>query len=159
MFPSHVTLLGGFGAGLNEDEVRLRCRCLAQTLSLPDGPFSQGAKCSIKGVESGDIFWQCVFLRLHDDSALHAAHMMARTAFSAEKPPFMPHLSLLYSDMPQTERTAVVAELSPELLRGCAEQSFTALSLSLWLTPTGDASLTSWRELEEIPLGVVGTKS
>ena len=89
-----------------------RSATLATALSAPGQPCARGVPCRLSHAEAGSIYYQCVYLRLHDDAPLHEAHAAVRSAFEAHhKPPFMPHCSLLYSDIDAAERARVIAEV------------------------------------------------
>ena len=56
-------------------------------------------------VAYGDIFHQCVYLLCQTDPAIMAAGAEARWAFGQDgSAAFMPHLSLLYSDIDERVR-------------------------------------------------------
>jgi hypothetical protein len=55
-------------------------------------------------VTCGSMVFQCVYLLCVKDAAVMAAAEAARQAFDLTMPPYMPHLSLLYSDASPAER-------------------------------------------------------
>ena len=58
-------------------------------------------------VTRGSIYYQCVYLSVAKDEGAMAAAATAREVFGITTGPYMPHLSLLYSDIPQEERAKV----------------------------------------------------
>lgn len=84
------------------------------------------------------------------------AGALARAAYGQDtQSPYMPHLSLLYSDLPQEERAAVAAEAQQRLMEGdgVAAAGVDIGSVAVWYTPVEDKSLESWRLVKELPLG------
>lgn len=67
----------------------------------------------------------------------------------------MPHLSLLYRDMPEEERAAAAAEAQRRLMEGggVAAAGVDITSVAVWYTPVEDRSLESWRLVKQLPLG------
>jgi 2'-5' RNA ligase len=105
-FEPHVTLLGGLASP--EAEVVQEAERLAAGLE----PFV------IRLGPAGhqDAFFRCLFLHAHKDAALAGAHARALEIFAIrEARVFMPHLSLLYADLPAQTRAALVAELGDAL--------------------------------------------
>jgi hypothetical protein len=71
-------------------------------------------------------------------------------------PTYMPHLSLLYSDIEEGERRRIAEEyeklLSQEEEEGdILNQGFVVDRLSVWETPAEDKTLKSWQVIEEMP--------
>lgn len=68
---------------------------------------------------------------------------------------YMPHLSLLYSDIEEKERWRIAEEYGKILLlqkeEGVLNQGFVVDRLSVWETPAEDKTLKSWKMIEEIP--------
>lgn len=176
-FVPHVTLLGGFACDNDVRRVLRRlCRpvaCPARALGLTcacAAGVSQEAAlaltqqlaltlrarprptCRTLRVESGNIYYQCVYVRMQDDSALSTWHADARAAFSAPAPPgssFMPHLSIIYgllTDEQKRERVAAVAAEWATL--GLGDDSFAPDTLALWRTPSGLTD--TWTQVAEL---------
>jgi Cyclic phosphodiesterase-like protein len=109
--------------------------------------------CSTLRVESGSIFYQCVYVRMKDDDALSAWHRCAREAFSFPAPPassgFMPHLSIIYGDLSDEEKQRRVAAVAADwsALVG-SDAGFVPDTLSLWRTPAGLTE--TWSEIADI---------
>lgn len=80
---------------------------------------------------------------------MKAGHL-ARHAFDINTV-YMPHLSLLYSDIDQSVRRSRAAGLQMEL-EDVLNQGLQAESIALWRTPVEDKSLQSWELVEEYPL-------
>lgn len=110
--------------------------------------------CRTLRVESGGIYYQCVYVRMRDDDALLRAHSAARAAFGAPAPPgaaFMPHLSIIYGDLSADEKARRVASVSRDWTTLTAEEDcFEPASLALWRTPSGQTEL--WTEVADVPL-------
>lgn len=108
----------------------------------------------------GSIFYQCVYILCAKSPETMLAAAAARKAFDKESlPPYMPHLSLLYSDMEAATRQAVAAEEVARLWGDKAgyetllpDPGFEATTISVWYTPTEDISLASWRKVAEFEL-------
>jgi len=101
-------------------------------------------------VETGQLFYQCVYLRCEDDAALSSAWDVAREVFGAPGsagPTFMPHASVVYGLPGETVKeelcTAVRAWLEP--LQAQGEAQWAPSALSLWHTEAGDTA--AWREV------------
>lgn len=62
---------------------------------------AQPLRVSFTDVTSGSSFHQCVYILCAKDEPLLAAGDAARRAYALDTPPYMPHLSLLYSDAGQ----------------------------------------------------------
>jgi hypothetical protein len=74
-------------------------------------------------------------------------------------PTYMPHLSLLYSDIEEEERGRIAEEYEKLLSQEQQENEGAVLNrgfvvdrLSVWETPAEDKTLKSWQMIEEIPL-------
>lgn len=63
----------------------------------------------------GSTFHQCVYILCKQLPTLMAAAATSRAAFGEPEAPFTPHLSLLYSDLPQSDRSACHLSGSPVL--------------------------------------------
>ncbi len=65
----------------------------------------QPYRINFEDLSCGSIFHQCVYLLCCQDTATLGAGQTAREVFGQEpSQPYMPHLSLLYSDMDQDSR-------------------------------------------------------
>ncbi|KAG1656463.1 hypothetical protein FOA52_005894 [Chlamydomonas sp. UWO 241] len=115
----------------------------------------------------GQMYYQSVYLLCAKDPDTMAVGAAAREAFGITTAPYMPHHSLMYSDMTDEERDAVVAESSKRLYSpadgGCggddsgthllAENGFAVNSLCVWYLPEEDKTCASWTQIAEFPLG------
>ena len=89
-----------------------------------------------------------------------AAGATAKQAFGLEPATYMPHLSLLYSDIDVEQRRKIVEE-QQEMLFGNNnsetalpenERGFVADCITVWYTPVEDKTLESWQVLAAYPL-------
>ena len=150
-FEPHVTLIGGVGAVGKKDQVLSVAQDLASTLKPIEIRFDL--------VESGQIFHQCVYILCQKSDQLMAAGAAAKQAFGVEPAPYMPHLSLLYSDIDIDQRKQI-AEEEQQLLFGVHaetalsenERGFVADCITVWYTPVEDKTLESWQVLAAYPL-------
>ncbi|GFR44091.1 hypothetical protein Agub_g5253 [Astrephomene gubernaculifera] len=146
-FPPHVTVAGAAKS-------RAEALQLAEQLAGRVKPY----RINFTGVSAGTTFYQCVYLLVAQEEGTMAAAAAAREVFGLTgAPPYMPHLSLLYSDMDQGERQRVV-EYETSRLYGDSpatrllESGFDVGSLQVWSTPLDDSSLKSWRLVGEVRL-------
>ncbi|KAG1676743.1 hypothetical protein FOA52_005032 [Chlamydomonas sp. UWO 241] len=149
-FRAHVTVLSGI-SGPGEAAVAKAAKVAAAV---------QPYYVSFVNVTRGAIYFQCIYLLCAKDAKTMAAGAQARAVFGlSPAQPYMPHCSLLYSDMPQGERDAVVAT-SHQRLYGegstyntlLTETGFTVDTIELWYTPGEDTSCASWAKVAEFPL-------
>ena len=126
----------------------------ADLARIPVAPFMD--------VTKGDRFHQCVYMRVEPNDQLATAHAIAAEAFGVKAgngggSPYMPHLSLVYGDVPESEKDACVAEATAQLC-GDAEivSGWEATNVSLWRTDVGDATCESWERVELVPLRKCG---
>ncbi len=134
-FPPHVTLLGGRGGSL-EKLVAKAARVAATMHPL-----------ALQLVEIGflDEYFRCLFAHVALTGPLRKAHDVALEAFDAQnEPAFMPHLSLLYGDYPQSLKEKIVAEIGPRL-----DFHFKVRVLHLWLA---HGHPRHWRRVASFPL-------
>jgi|GEM_PF-835537 2'-5' RNA ligase len=107
-FPPHVTLLGR--VNLAAEEARRRAATLASELP----PLTLRAK----GFGLLDEYYRALFLPIAAPPALWRAYLRANTLFGipdAEVAPFLPHLSLAYTDAPWPARLAAARRLTEGL--------------------------------------------
>lgn len=106
----------------------------------------------------GTLFHQCVYLLCRRDPAALAAAAAARAACGLDPGEhYMPHLSLLYSDVDAPTRAAVAAEAQARLFApggivAAADGGFDVDRVEVWLTPVEDKSLESWRRVAAFEL-------
>ena len=148
-FAPHVTLVGGFECSL--EEARKRTVQLAADLArIPVAPFMD--------VTKGERFHQCVYMRVEPNDQLATAHAIAAEAFEVKAgngggSPYMPHLSLVYGDLPESDKDACVAEAAAQLYGDVEVMGgWEATNISLWRTDVSDATCESWERVELVPL-------
>eukprot|EP00195_Chlamydomonas_chlamydogama_P007635 CAMPEP_0202912074 /NCGR_PEP_ID=MMETSP1392-20130828/56776_1 /ASSEMBLY_ACC=CAM_ASM_000868 /TAXON_ID=225041 /ORGANISM="Chlamydomonas chlamydogama, Strain SAG 11-48b" /LENGTH=194 /DNA_ID=CAMNT_0049602859 /DNA_START=247 /DNA_END=831 /DNA_ORIENTATION=+ len=148
-FPPHVTLLPDIEA--TGEQVVATAHELVQQLKKYNINFlkvTQGAK-----------YFQCVYLLCAEEPDTMAAGALARKLYNMQTPPYMPHLSLLYSDIDDAQKKEVV-QASFKRLYGegsgydtlLVQNGYEVSSVSVWYTPTEDKSTKSWCRVAEIPL-------
>jgi len=105
-FDPHITLVGGINgeeASLADTTRRLASRC---------GPLSV----SFARVHCSTTRYQCVFLLVEPTMELLSLHQTASQAFGMAEGMYVPHLSLVYSDMSVQDRFETVAAIQAESL-------------------------------------------
>jgi 2'-5' RNA ligase len=118
LFEPHVTLLGDITG--QEEVIVQRAEQFAQGMSPVDLNLTVPA--------FRDQYFQCIFMRVEETSALLEAHRRARKIFHQETgPPFMPHLSLLYGLYPTSLKEQIIGALSTSL-----SVRFTASAVALF---------------------------
>ncbi|KAI8113032.1 hypothetical protein M9435_003038 [Picochlorum sp. BPE23] len=141
VFPAHMTLVGGIRAP--EATVRRISEELVDTLEPVGG--------HITCVDYGSIYHQCVFLKVECTEELEFQYRLAQRKFSMdENVQYMPHISLLYSDIDQKERERLTSEQQEGSFHDMGRIGFD--TIELWYTPPEDVSLGSWRRLESYSL-------
>ena len=94
-----------------------------------------------------DEYFRCLFVRVATTHPIMKANEIARAVFSLQKQPaFMPHLSLLYGNLPSSAKERIVASLGRRL-----ELEFKVISLHLYLIK---GEPTAWRRLARFGLGM-----
>lgn len=132
-FPPHVTLLARISQ--SPSEIVARTRALARQC----GPF----QLELDRLELTPDYFQSLFIRVVPNRALEAAHWRARELFGASLESFMPHLSVLYGDLPETEKQAVIARLNGWPTR------FTVEAIDVYAT---EGQPEDWRLVESVAL-------
>jgi len=118
-FEPHVTLAGGIVGP--PQEVASKMQDLARRIS----PFTV----RLTTVDGLDEYFRCLFVRVAKTYPIMSANEAAREVFHlAPQPAFMPHLSLLYGDLPASVKQRVIASLARPF-----ELEFKARSLHLYL--------------------------
>ncbi|KAG2429139.1 hypothetical protein HYH02_014175 [Chlamydomonas schloesseri] len=150
-FPPHTTVLGDIERPGGRQEVLAVAAELAKKVKKYRINFTD--------VTRGPIYYQCVYLRVAKDDGAMAAAATAREVFGTTTGPYMPHLSLLYSDIPEEERAKAV-EYETARLYGessgydtlLVENGYEVDSFAVWYTPVADKSLKSWCLVGEFEL-------
>lgn len=142
-FLPHITLVAAMLTG--EEDVLERSRQLASQLA----PY----EFELDTVSSRDAFFQCVYATMKRTPQVVAANQLARDFFPERQsdPPYVPHLSLVYGDLPQsTKEQVVIPKLSKELDRRSSEtHTLPVDAFQVWSTQ-GDVK--EWYLVETIPL-------
>ena len=97
-FEPHVTLLGGISG--TADEVLETTETIVQT--------HEALSLSLKTIQCSTTRHQCVFALVEATLPLLSLRQTAVREFGVTGEMYVPHLSLIYSDMPLKERFAVV---------------------------------------------------
>ncbi len=150
-FAPHVTLLGR--VDLAAEEARRRAAILASELS----PLTLRAT----GFGLLNEYYRALFLPIATPPALWRAYRRANTLFGipeAAVAPFLPHLSLAYTDAPLPTRLAAArrlvavdpAEGDPAADQGYPDVHFTVVHLALIQAVGGPGD---WVEVERFPVG------
>ncbi|KAG2446365.1 hypothetical protein HXX76_000951 [Chlamydomonas incerta] len=150
-FPPHTTVLGDIERPGGRQEVLAVAAELAQKVKKYRINFTD--------VTRGSIYYQCVYLSVAKDDGAMAAAATAREVFGITTGPYMPHLSLLYSDIPQEERAKAVEDGIVRLYGESSgydtllvENGYEVDSFAVWYTPVADKSLKSWCLVGEFEL-------
>ena len=102
IFEPHVTLLGDLPG--SEQEIIAFTSLFARQLSPYDIYLTTPAY--------EDQYFRCLYLKVHETSAVMEANVQARRLFNqANDPPYRPHLSLLYGTYPISLKTEIIAAL------------------------------------------------
>ncbi|GFR41776.1 hypothetical protein Agub_g2536 [Astrephomene gubernaculifera] len=148
-FPPHVTVLGDIPGP--REEVMRRARELAGKIKK--------YRINFTGVAAGASYYQCVYLLVAREEGPLAAAAAARQQYGMTTPPYMPHLSLLYSDAEPAERAKVVDSETGRLYGEgsgydslLVETGFEVDRLAVWYTPTEDRSTGAWSCVGEVEL-------
>lgn len=114
-----------FGTVMSENEMRatdMQMLFAVQNLRVQSSEAilltAQAHRIEFQDVSYGAIFHQCVYVRCKTDGATMDAAQQTRQAFGhPTDAPYMPHLSLLYSDIPAETRWALIPGASAMRLR------------------------------------------
>ncbi|ELR12139.1 uncharacterized protein ACA1_140230 [Acanthamoeba castellanii str. Neff] len=146
VFVPHLTLLGSVsGVGLAELKERV------ETLAHSCGGVP--LRVWLHDLGKGSTFHQCVFIHARKTPELLKAYTHAQQVFGRAQPgsqaTFMPHVSLLYADIPDSTKDRIIAHLQAEGRLSEKAASFNANSIHIWRTDGDEAS---WHEVASIPL-------
>jgi len=134
-FPPHVTVLGSCVG--ERDEMVRQSALVAATLR----PFT----IHLGEIDFRDQYFRCLFAHAGPVEPLREAHEAACRTFSRNPDvEFMPHLSLLYGNFPQTMKKDIMADLGPRL-----DVQFEARTLYLFHT---EGPVRDWRRVERFGL-------
>lgn len=111
VYPPHATLLGGF-SGDSEEVLKAKTAALAASIGAP-------LQVPAAGVQTQELFFQCVYVLCRATPALAAANAAAQAAFGVIKPGYMPHVSLVYGRTSSLggadEKAALATRLAADL--------------------------------------------
>ena len=143
-FIPHITLVAAMLTG--EEDVVKRARHLASQLAPYE--FELGE------ISYRNAYFQCVYAKMKLTPDVIAANNLARNVFQERQsdPPYMPHLSMVYGDLSETDKINVVIPKIIEKLdrRDSSETQFLPVdSIQVWSTQ-GDVK--EWYLVETIPL-------
>jgi len=134
-FAPHVTLLGQCVGPIRE--------LMRKTAAVAAG--SRPLSIRLQAIDFLDEYYRCLFVRGAPSEPLRKAHRAACHAFGRKREPaFMPHLSLLYGNFPQSLKKQAIEEMGPPL-----DIQFTARRIHLYRTH-GDPS--QWRRMARFAL-------
>ena len=134
-FPPHVTLLASCVGEAREMIQR------AGRLAASLWPFTL----HLEELDFRDEYFRCLFVHATLTEPLRNAYQAACQEFPrARRPPFMPHLSLLYGNFPPAMKEQLMGELGPRL-----DVQFKVRSLHLYRTH-GEPRL--WRRVARFGL-------
>lgn len=104
-FSAHATLLGLLDKTWAEvDEIKKISKDIANSFS--------GIAAEIVGVGMRQIYFQSVFLPVVPATELVAMNLLARKLLAYKNdPPFMPHWSMVYGDLDEATKKAIVNEI------------------------------------------------
>lgn len=147
-FPPHVTLLTP-AAGATEESCRSACAALAASLR---GVLYANFTGVEAGADARHWRFRCVFLRLLDEAVLHGLHAAARARLPPSAPDegYMPHLSLLYSDI-DTGARAAARDDAARALAPLDHAGVPLDAVELWDTTSSEP--TEWTLVERFVLG------
>ncbi len=137
LFPPHVTLLGRLEG--EESEMQSKALTLASCLD----PMTL----QLSAVDGWNEFFRSLFVRVDCSQSLLEAHRKALEVFGIrDEPPFVPHLSLIYSNLPSSIKREIIGEIGSKL-----QLRFMANQLHLFST-SGDPSW--WQPVCAYPFGM-----
>ncbi|MCD7451667.1 hypothetical protein HAX54_012988 [Datura stramonium] len=142
-FEPHVTVVGAIRLTEAEarDKFRKGCEGVKKVYSA-----------TVEKVDTGTFYYQCVYLLLHPTTEVVEASARCCSSFGYNSSsPYMPHLSLLYSDLTDEEKQKA-QEKAYILDESIDNLSFQISRLALYKTDTEDKSLKSWEKIEEYHL-------
>lgn len=142
VFQPHVTLLAG--TQQTEHDAIQRAEALAHALKPQE--------IELRELSFGSTFHQCIYIRCKQQLELMEAATASQAAFGEPPTSFTPHLSLLYSDVPESERMQIVSDVAAERAPNTSWPAFRMDRIHLWSTETDDRSLSSWTLVQSFEL-------
>jgi len=104
-FKPHVTMAGLFHSG---EEAAIRA---LTSLTAGVRPF----EVKFAAAEYEDVYFRALYLRAEPAPLLTALHEAAQVAWALDIRPYLPHLSLLYADIAEARKRAIIATLGIQL--------------------------------------------
>ncbi|DBA77639.1 TPA: hypothetical protein ACH3X1_009437 [Trebouxia sp. C0004] len=146
-FPPHVTLVGGVNG--TEEQIVECAKGLADNLQPYRIKFNHPAY--------GGMYHQCVYMLCHqDDAAMRAGQLSKETFSQGQTSSYMPHLSLLYSDIDEHVRKQAL-EVVKKRLNGHSvvklqDNGFDVDSIHVYITNPDDKLCKTWKRIQELPI-------
>jgi 2'-5' RNA ligase len=104
-FPPHITLAGLFDSG----------ETAASQALMPLAAGVQPFTVRFAAVGQDQAYFRCLYLRAEPSQQLTALREAALAALALERRPYLPHLSLLYSDMAAQRKRPIIDALDLRL--------------------------------------------
>ena len=104
-FEPHVTMAGLFHSG---EEAAIRA---LTSLTAGVRPF----EVKFAAAEYEEAYFRALYLRAEPVPQLTALHEAAQVAWALDIRPYLPHLSLLYADIAEARKRAIIATLGIQL--------------------------------------------
>ncbi|PIA17607.1 LigT-like protein [Coemansia reversa NRRL 1564] len=125
-FAPHVTLFSPIMASSNAEALKQTSAYVDQLRQLiKDG--ATGISVNIGDLATGSTFYQCVFFECTGSPDLFEANAIARKHWHIEnRPPFRPHVSLLYENCPADKLACMKARVRSVLPADMPKLSFMA---------------------------------
>ncbi|XP_041024678.1 cyclic phosphodiesterase-like [Juglans microcarpa x Juglans regia] len=141
-FEPHITVVGAISLTPDDALSRFRSAC--------DGLKAYTA--TVDRVATGTFFYQCVYVLIHPTTQVveTSAHCSGHFGYKSSTP-YMPHLSLLYGDLTDDEKSRA-QEKASILDESISSLSFPVSRLALYKTDTEDKTLKSWEKIAEYSL-------
>lgn len=156
-FPPHVTVIGAFGVdqGLTGAEVLKKMKSFCRSLK----PYTL----RVLDVSSGQKYFQCVYLRIAQTKEVLMVNWRARHLFhisndragfinSSAAEHYMPHLSLIYGDLNETDKDLAKNMVKTQHSDILQDTEFLVSSLALYRTDPDDLEMKSWELIGTFPL-------
>ena len=134
-FEPHVTMAGLFHSGEES--------AIQALTSLTAGVRPFEVKFSAPGYEQS--YFRALYLRAEPAPQLTALHEAAQVAWALDVRPYLPHLSLLYADIAEVQKRAIIDALGIQL-----PLTIRIEAAELWVDHP--AGVRSWRRLARVPL-------
>jgi 2'-5' RNA ligase len=135
VFPPHVTIVPMY-----DSDTDAAVRTL-ESLTAGLAPFDV----TFRAFGHEPTYFRSLYLRAEPSAPLTALHEAGLRAWSLQAPPYMPHLSLLYSDLTPEQKEPVLAAIEiplPLVVRVDAAE--------LWIDDQREVS--DWRPAARVPL-------